>query len=222
MLARFNPKAGVFLAAGLLLVCACCAVAGLLAAPELTQNGSGLNHCRAPFTIADLDGDQMPDLALVQIVGYGSAKNNYSIRFEFSGRAGAAVRIEAPFGGLRIDSRDVNGDHRNDLILSTLAESEVVAVLVNEGGGNFVVAKPSLFPTLERKQMRVVRAFGAQMGDERTLLQSRAAFGEETIGATGRNPGPGSYLLPKIRSSELLQRPTHANRGRSPPAVVSA
>jgi hypothetical protein len=70
--------------------------------------------------------------------------------------------------------------------------------------------------------MRVVRAFGAQMGDERTLLQSRAAFGEETIGATGRNPGPGSYLLPKIRSSELLQRPTHANRGRSPPAVVSA
>lgn len=222
MLARFNPKVSVFAAAGLFLTWIGCAIAGLVAAPELTENGSGLNLYRAPFTVADLDGDQMPDLALVQIVGYGSAKNNYSIRFEFSGRAGAAVGIEAPFGGLRIDSRDVNGDHRNDLILSTLAESEVVAVLVNEGGGNFVVAKPSLFPKLERKQMRVVRAFGVQRGDERTLLQNGAAFGEEAIGATGRNPGAGSYLLPKIRNSELLQRPTHANRGRSPPAVISA
>src|SRR6516164_983452 len=129
MLARFNPKAGVFGAAGLFLVWACCAIASLLAAPELAQNGNGLNRYGAPFTIADLDGDQMPDLALVQIVGYGSAKNNYSIRFEFSGRAGAAVRIEAPFGGLRIESRDVNGADRNDLILSNLAESEVVAVL---------------------------------------------------------------------------------------------
>lgn len=222
MLARFNPKASVFGTAGLFLTWMSCAIAGLVAAPELTQNGSRLNHYRAPFAIGDLDGDEMPDLAVVQIVGYGSAKNNYSIRLEFNGRAGAAVGIEAPFGGLRIDSRDVNGDHRNDLILSTLAESEVVAVLVNEGDGNFVVAKPSLFPNLERNQMRVVRAFGAQMGDERTLLQSRAAFGEETIGATGRNPGAGSYLLPEIRGSELSQRPTHANRGRSPPAVVSA
>jgi len=222
MLALFNPKASVFGGASLLLVWVCCILASLVTPPELKgQNGSGLNHCGSPFTIADLDGDRMPDLALVQIVGYGSPKSKYSIRLQFSGGPGADLGIEAPLGGLRIDSRDVNGDDRNDLILSTLAGS-VVAVLVNEGGGNFVVAKPSLFPDLERNPIRVVPALGAQMADERTLLQSRAAFGEETIGAIGRNLGAGSYLLPKIRRSELPQWPTHTNLGRSPPAVVCA
>ena len=223
MLAPFNPKASVFGAASLFLVCLYYALAGLVTAPEWPgPNGSSLNHYGSPFTIADLDGDRVPDLALVQIVGYSSPKSRYFIRFEFSGGLGSTVGIEAPLGGLRIDSRDVNGDNRDDLILSTLAESQVVAVLVNEGGGNFVAAKPSLFPNLDRTQLRVIHAFGAQMGDERTLLQSRAAFGEQAIEASGRNPGAGSYLLPKIRGIELLHRPTHASRGRSPPTIVSA
>jgi hypothetical protein len=222
MPAPFNEKASVFGAASLFLVCVCSALAGLATAPELTKpKPGGLYRCGPLFTIADLDGDHQPDLALVQIVGYGSPNGKYSIRFEFSQGPRVAVGIEAPLGGLRIDSRDVNGDHRNDLILSTLAESEVVAVLLNQGGGNFVVAKPGLFPNLGRNQMRVVHAFGTQMDDELMLLQNRAAFGEETIAAAGRNLGVGSYLVPQVRGG-LLQRPTHVRFGRSPPDVVSA
>jgi hypothetical protein len=223
MLRPFNPKASVFGIARLFLVWVCCTLASLASARAMTErNGAGPNHFVSQFTIVDLDGDETPDLAVVQVVVFGSPKSKYSIRFEFSGGTGAAVGIEAPLGGLRIDWRDVNGDDRKDLIISTLTGSEIVAVLVNEGGGNFVVAKPSQFPSLEQGQRRVVRALGAQMGDERSLLQSRAAFGEEAIGATGRNVGAVSHLLPKTRRSGLLQRAMLANLGRSPPAVVCA
>jgi len=223
MLRLFNPKGSVFDIASLFLVWVCCTLAGVAPARATTErNGAGPNHFLSQFTIVDLDGDQTPDLAVVQVVGFSSPKSKYSIRLQFSGGAGAALGIEAPLGGLRIDWRDVNGDDRKDLVISTLTGSEIVAVLVNEGGGNFVVAKPSQFPSLERGPRRVGCALGAQMGDERSLLQSRAAFGEEAIGATGRNVGAVSHLLPKTRRSGLLQRAMLANLGRSPPAVVCA
>jgi hypothetical protein len=223
MLRPFNPKAGVFGIASLFLVWVCSTLAGLAPARATTErNDAGPNHFVSQFAIADLDGDERPDLAVVQVVGYSSPKSKYSIRLQFSGGTGAAVGIEAPLGGLRIAWRDVNGDDRKDLIISTLTGSEIVAVLVNEGGGNFVVAKPSQFPSLEQGQRRVVRALGAQVGDERTLLQSRAAFGEGAIEATGRNVRAVSHLSPKTRRSGLLHRAMLANLGRSPPAVVRA
>jgi hypothetical protein len=67
------------------------------------RNGAGPNHFVSQFTIVDLDGDETPDLAVVQVVGFSSAKSKYSIRLQFSGGTGAAVGIEAPLGGLRID-----------------------------------------------------------------------------------------------------------------------
>ena len=226
MLACFNKKASVIGIAGLCLIWLCCALGGFGARPSVGQQkenaASGVSHYGSPFAIADFDGDHLPDLAVVQVESYGSRTSKYSIRLRFSGGQGAAIGIEAPLGGLRIDSRDVNGDDADDLIVSTAAESEIVAVLVNDGHGNFVVAKPGAFPNLERQQKSFVQLAGAKVFDEGTLLQSRPAFGEEGVRTAGWNRQVGSNPFPSARTSRSPVGPIHSNLGRSPPIVVFA
>ena len=222
----FKRRASVIGIASLSLVWLCCAVAGLHPVAPVAQQKveatSGLNHWATPFAIADFDGDHLPDLAVVQVDSYGSRTSKYSIRLRFSGGEGAAIGIEAPLGGLRIDSRDVNGDDADDLIVSTAGESEIVAVLVNDGHGNFVVAKPGAFPNLERKQKCFIEVFGTQMCDEHTLMQSRPAFGEEAVATAGWHGQVGADLFLSTFGSKSLLGPIHSNLGRSPPNVVFA
>ena len=226
MPARFNRRASVYALASLRLLWLCCALAVLHPAPSVAQEkaeaASRLSHSGSPFAIADFDGDHLPDLAVVQVESYGSPTSKYSIRLRFSRGEDAAIGIEAPFGGLRIDSRDVNGDDADDLIVSTAAESEIVAVLVNDGHGNFVVAKPSAFPNLERKHGCFLEAFGTQIGDEGTLLQSRPSFGGQAITTAGWHGPVGSNPFLSPQRNKRLVRPSHTNLGRSPPTVVFA
>jgi|SRR6516164_11629790 hypothetical protein len=226
MPALFTRRASVIGIASLSLVWLCCTIAGLYPVAPVAQQkaeaASGLNHCGSPFAIADFDGDHLPDLAVVQVDTYGSRTSKYSIRVRFSGGEGAAIGIEAPLGGLRIDSRDVNGDDADDLIVSTAAESEIVAVLVNDGHGNFVVAKPGAFPNLERKQNCFIEVFGTQICDEHTLTQSRPAFGEEAVATAGWHGQVGAGLFRSTLGSKSLLGPIHSNLGRSPPTVVFA
>lgn len=226
MPARFNARGGVVGIASLCLIWLYCAFAGVHPRPPLTEQreeaAGRLGHYGYPFAIADFDGDHLPDLAVVQVESYGSRTSKYSIRLRFSGGEGAAIGIEAPLGGLRIDSRDVNGDDADDLIVSTAAESEIVAVLVNDGHGNFVVAEPGAFPNLERKQKGFVQALGTQVCPDGTLLQNRTASGEEAIATTGWHGQVGSNPFRSARRSKSLAGPTHSSLGRSPPTIVIA
>jgi len=203
-----------------------CALAGVHAKPSAAQQREkptgGASHYGSPFAIADFDGDHLPDLAVVQVESYGSQTSKYSIRLRFSGGEGAVIGIEAPLGGLRIDSRDVNGDDADDLIVSTTAESEIVAVLVNDGHGNFAVAKPGAFPNLERKPKGLLQVSGRRVFDEGTLLQSRPAFGAEAIATAGWHGQVDSNLFLSARRNKSLVGPINSNLARSPPVVVFA
>ena len=99
----------------------------------------------AHFTIADFDGDSRPDLASVAIGQSGSRNTRYWIAFHLSGRAGQTVGITAPTGGLQITSRDVNGDSFPDVIVTTSWTNKPVAILLNDGLGNFTAANPAEF-----------------------------------------------------------------------------
>jgi hypothetical protein len=225
MLALSNAKASVYDLTRLFLVCLGCLFAGLPAVPASTEaRGEAISHLNypdVPFAIADFDGDQLPDLAVVQVDSYSSPNSKYSIRVQFSSGPGPAIGIEAPLGGLRIDSRDVNGDDRNDLIVSTALESQVVAILINDGHGNFVIVKPDLFPDLAERQVYFLHDSGAQLDDGRTLLQSRSTLGE-MVAAVGCHDRVGSHFHSKAHRSEAILRPMHSKLGRSPPAVVLA
>ena len=57
------------------------------------------------------------------------------------------VSFIAPLGGLEIIPRDVNGDQALDLVVSAQWLKGPVAVLLNDGHGNFTVTDPGNYPS---------------------------------------------------------------------------
>src|SRR5271155_1857118 len=116
-----------------------------VAGPRDLASKSGLAAAGANFAIADFDGDALPDFATVQPGPMMASRTSYWIQFNFSLGTQRSFEVSAPPGGLQIASRDVNGDSFLDLIISTRIANEPVAVLLNDGRGNFHLAKREAF-----------------------------------------------------------------------------
>lgn len=97
------------------------------------------------FLFVDFDGDRIPDFAQVELQNRRYAKNNYSIHVKLSAGMESAIGVSGPDGGLRVAARDVNGDEALDLVLTSNLDSDFVEVLLNDGHGNFSVAKDNEF-----------------------------------------------------------------------------
>ena len=108
---------------------------------HVVSRGPGLS-----FSVADFDGDSKPDLASVQSGTSESSRTDYRIQLRLSTAGRQTFQIVAPIGGLEIISRDVNGDHALDLVLTTAWLRQPVAILLNDGHGNFSRIEPDAFP----------------------------------------------------------------------------
>jgi hypothetical protein len=111
---------------------------------------SPLSHAKLPsrFAIADFDGDNRPDLATVEIGQIGPSRARYWIGFQLSTGPQQMIGLNAPVGGLNITSLDVDGDQSLDLIVTTAWLNQPVAVLLNDGHGNFTLTDPTAFPAI--------------------------------------------------------------------------
>ncbi len=105
-----------------------------------------ISGTRLPFAIDYLDGDHRPDLASVQQISNSSSATIYRIEFQLSATGQQSIHLVGPSGGLRIATRDVNGDGIPDLIVSLAWREEPLGVLVNDGRGAFSLAALSSFP----------------------------------------------------------------------------
>lgn len=135
----------------LALLALCCllglAVGGEAAGHPASNTHTSSSSLNANFAIADFDGDRKPDLATVEVQRTDSSANTrYSIRFKLTAGITQVFGLTAPAGGLQIVARDVNGDDALDLLISTAWQHEQVAVLLNDGHGNFTLADPRAFP----------------------------------------------------------------------------
>jgi hypothetical protein len=127
-----------------------CLVLGLGASTRAASDTPEHRRTSSPkitsqIAIADFDGDNVPDLATVQVGSSETTDTQYWIHFQQSTGRHQTVSITAPAGGLRIASRDINGDSFPDLILTTAA-NQPVAVLLNDGRGHFENSDPAVFP----------------------------------------------------------------------------
>jgi hypothetical protein len=124
-----------------------CALIGLVpfgkaaALPESSSGSSG--PVASEFTISDFDGDNRPDLASVQAGEGGFGDTRYFVDFRLTTGLRQTIGVTAPAGGLQLTSRDVNGDSYPDVIVSTYWTNQPVAVLLNDGRGNFTQSDPS-------------------------------------------------------------------------------
>ena len=142
------PRVLICLRVAILLSCAMILVTGKVAAAAERQGNSSplATQWNAHFAIGDFDGDSQPDLATVQS-GPDRSETRYWIRLEFGTGLRDAIGVNAPSGGLHIASRDVNGDHFLDLVVTTAWQHRPVAVLLNDGHGKFTLRDPALFPS---------------------------------------------------------------------------
>lgn len=130
------------------------------------------------IAIADFDGDSRPDLASVETGQSSSHNTRYWIAFHLTAGAGQRVGITAPTGGLQIASWDVNGDSFPDVIVTTAWTNQPVAILLNDGLGNFTASNPSEFQSAFADSTASWTVATNEIKDAVALLPSRSNPGE--------------------------------------------
>jgi hypothetical protein len=170
--------------------------------------------------IADFDGDHRPDLASIQGGHNASGDSTYWIQFQFSIAGRQSVQLVAPPGGLRIEARDVNGDHAVDLIFTTAWFRQPVAILLNDGHGSFSRAEPAAFPKAFGKSNTRWRAATQQPPAAVGLPpQSRAGIDRAEKGPLQQRPS--AVLILRSASAFLADAFLFLSAGRAPPFAAS-
>jgi hypothetical protein len=178
-----------------------------------------VQHNGAHFVFADLDGDQKPDLALVETQGQTSEATNYAIRLQFSRGMESLIGVRAPFGGLRVAARDVNGDDSLDLVLTSNLDTTFIEVLLNDGHGNFSAAPADILEKIDASEFALNGPAGPQL-DRAVAALLRSSL-EDGVAADGRYDQVFSSTAgSRVAVEPVLHRPVLLQLGRSPPRKV--
>ena len=171
------------------------------------------------FAIADFDGDNRPDVATVETGLIGTSHARYWIGFRMSAGARQTIGVNAPVGGLEIASRDVNGDNIIDLVVSTAWLKSPVAVLVNDGHGNFTIRDPAAFSSALIHPNRTLNSPSYQNPDKSLALSARSSddFVATEQAAAIRTASEKISTRNSLRSAVPLV--VHSS-GRAPPLTV--
>jgi hypothetical protein len=204
------------------LLCLCLGFAacgnGASTGPQSWQVSS--TQATSQFAIADFDGDNRPDLATVQVGHSGSWDTDYWIAFQLSRGSRQILGITAPTGGLQVTSRDVNGDSFLDVIVTTAWTNQPVAVLLNDGKGNFRASSPSAFPGAFTTSEESWALTTDEVKDGTAVLFSRYPTGNCPEGSKFSSPRNVTGLLVPGASRNSLSSAVVSFLGRAPPSFL--
>jgi hypothetical protein len=172
------------------------------------------------FALADFDGDRRPDLATVQAGQSSSRDTQYWIAFQLSGGSRQTLGITAPAGGVQVTSRDVNGDSFLDVVVTTAWTNRPVAVLLNDGQGNFRASSPSAFPGAFTSSEKSWACITDEVKDATAVLLSRYPTGNGPEGCRFSSPRSVTGLLVLQAPRNSLSSVVVSFLGRAPPSFV--
>jgi hypothetical protein len=226
MLPRFDKRIRAARIASriLIILCIFIAAAGRTVAAETSVHPSPSSPpaFNSVFAIADFDGDRIPDLATVEIQnGNSSIATEYSIRFRLTTGPVQSFGVFAPAGGLQIVARDMNGDAAMDLLISTAWLHQEVAVLLNDGHGNFTLANAGAFPTAVWRCSTLWDSSVVSQYDSAALVSSENSVKEfeatDQFQCLRSQPGHGLSQVHLGKDHLLL----FSLFGRAPPSLLS-
>lgn len=171
------------------------------------------------FAIEDFDGDRQPDIATVLEGRSGTEGSHYWIRFQLSSGASQSIYVAAPVGGLDISSRDVNGDDFIDVIVTTTGTNRPVAVLLNDGAGNFTASDPGAFPGAFRASSKFWSGLTEALPEASPAIFSRF-FSYDLDASNSTFSLPVEITAWPGRSGRVETRDTDVSYlGRAPPSL---
>jgi hypothetical protein len=188
---------------------------------RISQDLTSNPYTGTRFVIADLDGDEKPDLALVELQALRSANANYSIRVKLSQGQESAIGVNGPLGGLRVVARDVNGDDNVDLVVTSNLDGQFVEVLLNDGQGNFSAAAPGEFLQPNDSRDGSIGTVLLNHAELATLVSARSSQDEAAVlQGSFQEETPTDFYLPASWGCSA-RRVSILRQGRSPPALLS-
>ncbi len=202
------------------LLCLGFAACGNAASPGPQSWPVSSTQARSQFAIADFDGDNRPDLATVQVGHSSSPDTHYWIAFQLSHGPRQILGITAPTGGLQITSRDVNGDSFLDVVVTTAWTNRPVAVLLNDGQGNFRSSSPSAFPGAFTSSENSWATTTNELKDATAVFLSRNPTGNCSESSRFSPPRKVTGLLVLWASRNSRVSPVVSFLGRAPPSFV--
>lgn len=202
-----------------------CVILGFAACGNAASTGPQswpVSSAQAPsqFAIADFDGDRRPDLATVQVGQSSSWETHYWIAFQLSRGPRQILGITAPPGGLQVTSRDVNGDSFLDVVVTTEWTNRPVAVLLNDGQGNFSASSPSAFPGAFTTSEKSWACITDEVKEATAVLLSRYPTGNSPESNRFSSPRNVTGLLVLRTSRNSLSSAVVSFLGRAPPSFV--
>lgn len=97
--------------------------------------------------VGDFDGDNRADIAFARPQGRVNGAYRYQVEVRLSAQPGATFDVDSgAVGGLRITTRDVDGDHDLDLVITTTFGGLRVGVWINDGHGQFTQGVAESYP----------------------------------------------------------------------------
>jgi hypothetical protein len=202
-----------------------CVILGFAACGNAASTGPqswpvSSTQATSQFAIADFDGDNRPDLATVQVGHRGSSDTQYWIAFQLSRGSRQILGITGPTGGLQVTSRDVNGDSFLDVVVTTTWTNRPVAVLLNDGQGNFRASSPSAFPGVFTTSEKSWACIADEVKEATAVLLSRYPTGNCPESSRPSSPRNVTGLLVLRTSRNSLSSAVASFLGRAPPSFV--
>jgi hypothetical protein len=213
---RLLPLAPAGLCAGLLL-CLLPALQPDLNRPASRLVKSALAQGSTHFAIADFDGDLRPDLAMIRVSRDGAHDAQYSLELQFSSGSRAPIGLTGPAGGLEVYPQDVNGDQFADLVITSVVDSDFVAILVNDGKGNFTQVDRAAYPSVGRRPHTRLLGPVESSIHEFAVGQSQKMFGDEVAYDRWEHVPQVSFALAPDFAQISLSFLVFHTPGRAPP-----
>jgi hypothetical protein len=129
------------------------------------------------------------------------------------------IGVNGPVGGLEIASRDVNGDNIVDLVVSAAWLKSPVAVLVNDGHGNFTVHDPIAFSAALTNPSTALDSPNRQDSDRAVTVSARTS----SDFVASERAAPSTKDSEKFLTSNSLRNDFSlavCSSGRAPPLSV--
>ncbi len=171
------------------------------------------------LAIADFDGDQQPDGAVLFESGWRHDQTRIRIELHLSGGANTELMLESPERGLSVAARDMNNDGFPDVVVEQAVSGKRVGVWLNDGHGRFGNRVPAEFPSPATSPCRRLLA-PMQPADPAALsLPQRYPTGLLLAVSISTRPPSARSLDPSSTAGPPRARAITQRLSRAPPVV---